>query len=164
MPYKDPARQAEYFRTYKPRWKALNPERNAWTSKCYDAAQHANARAVRYGVSGVLTPADVAAVLATRTCSYCGKSDLSGRDLTVDHVKPLSEGGTNDPSNITCACFSCNARKWLLTAPRSRWAREHDRCVDCGTTEREHRTKGLCTRCYSRLRSRLRPRKGAAAA
>lgn len=30
-----------------------------------------------------------------------------------------------------------------------RWAKKFDRCVDCGTTERKHLSRGRCTRCYS---------------
>jgi hypothetical protein len=29
------------------------------------------------------------------------------------------------------------------------WARDHDRCRACGTTDLSHRAKGLCGRCYS---------------
>jgi hypothetical protein len=32
------------------------------------------------------------------------------------------------------------------------WARQHDRCSYCGTTQRPHRSKGLCDRCYYRVR------------
>jgi hypothetical protein len=31
-----------------------------------------------------------------------------------------------------------------------RWAREHDRCVECGTTERPHWAHGYCDRCLTR--------------
>jgi hypothetical protein len=36
--------------------------------------------------------------------------------------------------------------------PTGRWAREHDVCRDCGTTDRPHRAGGRCTRCYQRER------------
>lgn len=35
-----------------------------------------------------------------------------------------------------------------------RWAARHDRCSSCNTTERRHRAKGLCARCYSRATER----------
>ncbi len=35
-----------------------------------------------------------------------------------------------------------------------RWAARHDRCSSCRTTERRHRAKGLCARCYSRATER----------
>jgi 5-methylcytosine-specific restriction endonuclease McrA len=43
-------------------------------------------------------------------CSYCGKK-IEGRDLTIDHVIPISHGGTNILANLVLACRSCNERK-----------------------------------------------------
>jgi len=42
------------------------------------------------------------------TCAYCG-DDTS--DPHIDHIHPLSKGGTNDLSNLTVACPSCNLKK-----------------------------------------------------
>jgi hypothetical protein len=37
------------------------------------------------------------------------------------------------------------------------WSRTgHDACVECGTTEREHQGRGLCTRCFERTRYHLK--------
>ena len=33
------------------------------------------------------------------------------------------------------------------------WAKEYDRCAECGTTERKHLAQGLCFRCYQRKAS-----------
>lgn len=30
------------------------------------------------------------------------------------------------------------------------WSQKHDACIDCGTTEKRHRARGLCHRCYTR--------------
>lgn len=35
---------------------------------------------------------------------------------------------------------------------RGRWSQRHDRCLVCGTTERRHASKGLCSRCYRAAR------------
>ena len=40
-------------------------------------------------------------------CSKCGSED----NLTVDHIYPLSRGGTDDPSNLAFLCQSCNSAK-----------------------------------------------------
>ena len=53
------------------------------------------------------------------TCIYCGATPgvvvrgkmLTKRDLTVDHILPVSRGGKNTWSNTACACFACNHRK-----------------------------------------------------
>lgn len=42
-------------------------------------------------------------------CSYCG-TQLGGFG-EIDHMLPISKGGTNDPSNLTLACRSCNRDK-----------------------------------------------------
>lgn len=44
------------------------------------------------------------------TCRYCGgvAPDIA---LTVDHVTPVSLGGSDDPSNLVAACRDCNAGK-----------------------------------------------------
>ena len=43
-------------------------------------------------------------------CLYCGES-FSPRELTRDHVIPLSRGGENVWSNLASACRVCNQRK-----------------------------------------------------
>lgn len=40
-------------------------------------------------------------------CTACGDTN----DLTVDHRVPLSQGGTNHPSNLVVLCRACNSRK-----------------------------------------------------
>lgn len=43
-------------------------------------------------------------------CLCCGKQ-LKPEDFTVDHVVPLSRGGTNDIENLVALCFNCNSFK-----------------------------------------------------
>lgn len=40
-------------------------------------------------------------------CVYCGSTE----QLTKDHIIPVSKGGGFVPSNIACACISCNISK-----------------------------------------------------
>lgn len=44
------------------------------------------------------------------TCAYCGCMPGADR-LHVDHLVPVSKGGSNDPANLCCACDTCNTRK-----------------------------------------------------
>jgi len=43
-------------------------------------------------------------------CQYCGKV-FPQRELNLDHVIPLSRGGTSCWENVVCACIRCNTRK-----------------------------------------------------
>lgn len=43
-------------------------------------------------------------------CVYC-ESNLSISEFTIDHVKPVSKGGTDDYNNVVCSCKSCNQLK-----------------------------------------------------
>lgn len=40
-------------------------------------------------------------------CAFCGTKE----NITIDHIIPLSKGGTNDVDNIQPLCRSCNSRK-----------------------------------------------------
>lgn len=43
-------------------------------------------------------------------CYYCRKK-FSPEDLTMDHLIPLSRGGTSDKINIVACCKECNSKK-----------------------------------------------------
>jgi hypothetical protein len=54
------------------------------------------------------------------TCTYCGHRGNSAT-LEVDHKPPLARGGTDDPANLTTACWECNRAKGTMTAGEFRW-------------------------------------------
>ena len=41
-------------------------------------------------------------------CSYC---ETPEGPWCIDHVHPLSRGGSNDPDNLVVCCWSCNSSK-----------------------------------------------------
>jgi hypothetical protein len=43
-------------------------------------------------------------------CRYC-KKQLTRFHTTLDHMKPVAEGGDNSFENLLTACFECNSRK-----------------------------------------------------
>ena len=43
-------------------------------------------------------------------CLYCGQR-FNRRDLSRDHVRPLSRGGCDDWNNVVTACKRCNNHK-----------------------------------------------------
>jgi hypothetical protein len=44
------------------------------------------------------------------TCAYCGGSPPE-TVLELDHIDPVSKGGTNDINNLVTSCFDCNRGK-----------------------------------------------------
>lgn len=46
-------------------------------------------------------------------CNYCGTS-LTGR-FTIDHIVPLTSGGTHEVENLMLCCTSCNVKKGRLS-------------------------------------------------
>lgn len=48
-------------------------------------------------------------------CWTCGKCGSKSKP-TIDHIKPLSHGGTNDYRNLQCLCEECNVEKGDGTA------------------------------------------------
>jgi len=51
--------------------------------------------------------------LAKGICHYCGKA-TSPKELTMDHVVPVSRGGKSTKGNVVTACQNCNALKKQL--------------------------------------------------
>lgn len=48
-----------------------------------------------------------------RKCAYCGAKNIP---LEIEHIVPKSRGGSNQVSNLTLACHSCNQKKGSMTA------------------------------------------------
>jgi 5-methylcytosine-specific restriction protein A len=46
-------------------------------------------------------------------CYYCGRS-VAPRDLTMDHIVPLTRGGKSTKGNLVPACKECNSKKKYL--------------------------------------------------
>lgn len=89
----------EYWANYK--WWLKNPERFAIINR---RRQHR-----RKNAEGDYSIEDWQAILKANNskCACCG---VEG-NLTVDHIIPLSKGGTNNPENLQPLCRSCNSRK-----------------------------------------------------
>lgn len=48
-------------------------------------------------------------------CVYCGRKM---KRLTIDHIVPLSKGGTHTVQNVVPACLRCNCRKKAGPPPK----------------------------------------------
>ena len=89
--------------TYNAEWRHANPQR--WT------AIHKRWHANKKGASiNDLTEDQWQEILHTygNRCCYCNKKY---KELTQDHITPLSKGGNHTASNIVPACRSCNSKK-----------------------------------------------------
>ena len=48
--------------------------------------------------------------IQNRRCGYCG-TQIGIREVTVDHIIPLSRGGPDCADNVICSCKPCNELK-----------------------------------------------------
>jgi 5-methylcytosine-specific restriction endonuclease McrA len=44
-------------------------------------------------------------------CRHCSGQLLYDEPWHIDHLKPLSKGGTNDETNLALSCIRCNLEK-----------------------------------------------------
>lgn len=102
------------------RWRKNNPDKHKQAKRKWVDENHeqhlegAQVRNVRYrakqaGAEGDYTTEQWIALCEQygNVCLCCGKA----KKLTVDHVVPLSQGGSNDIGNIQPLCRSCNSAK-----------------------------------------------------
>jgi len=66
-------------------------------------------------------------------CHYCGKT-VASKELTMDHVIPVSRGGRSIKSNVVPCCAACNKSKKSLT-PAERILRELEESGDFADME-----------------------------
>jgi 5-methylcytosine-specific restriction endonuclease McrA len=68
-------------------------------------------RATKRGNGGVCTAQDISSQYARQKgkCYWCSKK--VPKNYHIDHVIPLSRGGSSDPSNLVIACPACNLSK-----------------------------------------------------
>ena len=104
----------KYRGTHKDEIKARN--RKWWQSPNgkFAAQQHSHRRRVQeHASSSDLTSKQWQRILKNQQnrCSICQKMFNAHRVPTMDHIIPLSKGGTHDSSNVQALCQSCNSSK-----------------------------------------------------
>lgn len=105
------------------KWRNANPEKvKVW----YDAnlekykTYNNNRRARIKGNGGTFTFKELNEQFERQEgfCYYCGELLYKSFDSSVhiDHMTPISRGGSNDISNIALSCAACNLKKHTQTA------------------------------------------------
>jgi 5-methylcytosine-specific restriction endonuclease McrA len=113
------------------KWQAKNPEKFKASLRNWEAnnplkvrAKRHRRRALETGAVGHYTERQLQARIDFygRRCYLCGCDwdTLSSWDKTIEHVIPLSQGGTNWPANLRPACRACNQRKGITPLYRAR--------------------------------------------
>ncbi|MBU0495065.1 MAG: HNH endonuclease [Chloroflexi bacterium] len=92
----------EQIHRKKREWRAANPDK--------ECALHHRRRTRKTEAGGSYTAAQWQALCDHygNICLWCGRDD---RPLFVDHVIPISRGGSSDISNLQCLCGPCNSAK-----------------------------------------------------
>ena len=92
----------EKLNLYRNQWRKENPEKRKMNDK--------NRRGLQNNAEGKIT-STILKYLKRRAmgkCEYCGKIETN---LEIDHIIPLSKGGTNKLNNLALVCKSCNSSK-----------------------------------------------------
>lgn len=125
------AKQPEGTLPYQRRWYEQDPERNreqrrVWKEANRDKVNEAErlryaanievarqrAREYQHRRRGMRGPVSVETMARTlelldHACTYCGSIEK----IEIDHIVPLSRGGTHEPENLAPACRACNRSK-----------------------------------------------------
>lgn len=94
---------AWYHRQMEKDPESVRQYRREWAKT--DKGRLAN-RLARHARRGAVSDKDYVEILLRDPCSYCGS--VGGE---IDHIDPISLGGTGEWDNLTSACRVCNARK-----------------------------------------------------
>jgi len=86
---------------------------------------------------------------------YCSSEcSHAARDQRI--IIKCRECGKEFKGNKTrffCSNKCCMIHTGKIYSPKmnGKWSKKYDKCISCGTTERNHASKGLCTLCMSRI-------------
>jgi 5-methylcytosine-specific restriction endonuclease McrA len=118
------AANSETRRKKSQEWRAKNPEKFVLQGKRYREnnkekvlAKNAKRRALLKGAKVEDVERETIYVRDRGLCGICGKK-VERNEAPLDHIVPLSRGGSHTAGNLQIAHYSCNSRKGArLTAP-----------------------------------------------
>jgi len=101
------SRNKERLREKAKKWKLDNPKK-------------IKEQKMRRRVNGRMKPGTLKKVLDENvfnygaiTCEKCFKLCFNSSEYHIDHIIPVSKGGTNDFNNLQVLCVTCNQEKWI---------------------------------------------------
>ncbi len=104
----------DYYRIYREKFgDRLNANKARWRQTFPEKhAENQNRRRARKRNAPRIEKIDRIALIERDnwTCYLCG-CICTSEDVTLDHVVPLSKGGSHTSDNLRVACFTCNLRK-----------------------------------------------------
>lgn len=79
-----------------------------------------------------------------------------GRYLLPSEIVHHKNGDHSDDrlENLEVMTQAQHAGKHMIERMAGRWSYNHDKCADCGTTERKHGGNGFCKRCFQRKKNK----------
>lgn len=102
---------------------------NQWKKDNYEnvKAWNRNRKAIKKSAEGRHTRDDIADLMRLQKgrCAYCEKK--LKQDYHVDHIVPISKGGSNNKRNLAISCVECNLKKGSKTPEE--WAAESGRLL-----------------------------------
>lgn len=107
--HREERRQASldrYYRLMEENPEAVRAYRRQWTKTQKGILANRAARTARRGAAYTKESLEWIASLVDPLCGYCGEPATE-----IDHIQPISQGGTGELSNLTPACRTCNASK-----------------------------------------------------
>lgn len=130
------AQRSEIKREYNRAYHAAHAETIRMRMRAYqaahleeDRARRHNRRALLKGNGGSYTAQEIKKMRAEQAgiCAYCHYQHNPDR-LTIDHILPITKGGSNNISNICLACWRCNLTKHARTLEEwvNRWYLRED--------------------------------------
>lgn len=107
----------------------INAVKKAWlaANKLRTRVYTENRRARKLANGGSHTPEQIEELYAKQhqRCAGCNKSIR--KHYEIDHIIPITRGGSNDISNIQLLCMPCNRTKH--NKPPEQWAKEQGRLL-----------------------------------